>query len=932
MTLIQNTPVSKDVSQKFIGRADALDAFYRRFAYRHMKNGIYYYGDGGLGKTWILRKILLDSRNDPIRTVTDIVDFFDTQNHNIRGLQATIKLRLQNAEAFDPYDQALLRLMAARSRGEVMHSSAIANLEARVDSLFIECCKEAIISREVVMLFDTFERVQQQYVGRWLLREFFPRVRSLIVVVAGRPIPTPAQMPDNFVSHKLTGIELRDATGYIQRSIPTISKDEADIIWSHTDGVPLLIDLILDLPGSKREHFLVELNRLQKGELVQNTPNLKRALVGQFALPTNLNKVIWAMAYLRRRFDIQMLRYLVEKVKWLPDDYNAVFDEIRQFIYVKEYPEHQNHLLHDVVQEMVAEYILKEVTDPWQEMQAPLYDLIVNHYYPETMETADAQLAHQLQAEQLGYVLDTDPITGLDQYKTYRNDIEITHDYDFEELLWGEIREHLAYFESKGYEVCLERGRWLQKHSVFKKAEEHYRQMVSLFEEQPIEIRQSLGFVLMRLGEIQEARTVFMESRALVKKDDYETISMIDNNLGQAARVQGEWDLALEYYARSFRAATLARNQARMASVYINRGYLYSMQGLYANGIEQCEHALGLLASLPGIQENIQRMIYAKMNLGTSYRHSGDFLVAAQNYEESLKLANQNENREAICGILQHLGINEHLRGREARRRHEDLTMACKSQLQAWQYLTEALEIAQESNWRNAIGTGLNRLAKVYREIHRLNDMPSNLIEAPGPSKALQELQSQATTYEMPFEVEFENDLITGSYFVDLSWLAKAERLFEVSALIADERNDFHLALDSLIEVARTLEEIGLENKVPTVIRRIERVKGYDYQERLFAAMSVIILGDLEFKKQNFEVALERYKEGYVAIAKETGYAAYLLNDRMRDLEWRLREMPLQTLFEWCDALENEWLKHSLLSTRPTMVDLLERVRIEALA
>lgn len=67
MTEINEIQVSEAVRQRFVGRSEALAKFYLRFAYRHMKNGIYYRGRGGLGKTWILKKILLD--NQGIRPV-----------------------------------------------------------------------------------------------------------------------------------------------------------------------------------------------------------------------------------------------------------------------------------------------------------------------------------------------------------------------------------------------------------------------------------------------------------------------------------------------------------------------------------------------------------------------------------------------------------------------------------------------------------------------------------------------------------------------------------------------------------------------------------------------------------------------------------------------------------------------------------------------
>lgn len=919
------------LAQRFVGRDEALSVFYMRFAYRHMKNGVYYYGGGGLGKTWILKKILLDNQDDPTRVVTDVIDFFDTQNHSIRGLQTTIRSRLQAPEAFRPYDVILERLNAARLEGDAVHSSAIASLESRANSLFIECCQQAVLGREFILLFDTFERVQQRHVGQWLLQEFLPQVRNLIVAIAGRPDPVPARMPDNVVSYELKGLNLEETREYIHRHLPEASEEVVQSIWKRTGGAPLIIDLILDLPMPVRGRFVTELSKLKDDKQVQDSPELQRGLVGRFSRPDRRNKVIWAMAYLKRRFDVQMLKYIVENGEWFQlGEYGEIFEELGQSVYVKESPERQTHLLHDEVQRMVAEYLLEEAIDPWREMREPLYNLIVNHYYPEVTATADSDLARQLQAEQLGYILDRDPVAGLERYEAYRREVEDTHDYDFEELLWGEVREHLDEFEDRGYQVCHERGEWLRKRSLFQKAGDHYRQMVPRFEEHQVGSRQALGFVLMRQGEVAEARAVFEGSRELVGEDDHKAIAKIENNLGQTERIAGQWHQALEHYAHSLRAATLAHDVPMMVSVYTNRSFLYSLQGLYSHAKQQCKRAIQLLDSLPSAQENVQRAIYAWMNLGTAYRYSSDYSSAAQHYEKSLELARKNENLEAVCDALQHMGINEHLRGRALRRKQEDLTTACKHQLQAWQQLTEALEMARESDWRRAIASGLHRLAHVYREVHRLQNLSGESI-ARGFARALRALQRAAQAFQMPFGIEYEHELLMPGGFAHLSWLERAAQLFEVSALVADEVNDFRGSLDSLTEFAYLLLELNHFEQVPIVLRRIERIKGYDYQEELFAAISEIALGSLCFEQGKYDDALEKYGPSYAKIAKLSGYASYLLDGRLRNLTWRFSQLSPEVVLQWCDTLEEEWLEESISTVRPDMLDLIERVRFEAL-
>ena len=582
-------------------KESALSNFSQVRSYRHMRNGVYYYSSGGLGKTWLLRKILLDSQNDPRVVAAGIIDFFDPQNHSVRGLQSTIMSRLCAPEAFQPYDEILHYLDESRAQVRTMHLGEISRLESRANKLFIECCQRAVTGQQVILLFDTFELVQQMYVGRWFLQEFLPNVIGLCVAIAGRPVPAPATMPANIASYELESLSLADVKEYIGRYLPEASEETIHSIWERTGGTPLLINLILDLPMPNREQFIAEMNKLESGIRIQDSPVLRRALVGQFAIPNKRNRIVWAMAYLNRRFDVKMLKYIIENAEaWFsPGDYKEVYEELRRSIYIKDYPDLQVQLLSDEVQRLVAEYVLDEAVDPWKEMKNSIYDLIVNHYYPNAIAQADPELGRELMAERLGYILDGNATGGLRKYTAFRGEIDKTHDYDFEELLWSEVDKHLDRFgEDERYQVCLERVQWLHMHSLYQKAETFSRQMVAQFPKHPFETRQFLGYMLMRQGKLAEAKQIFQRSRSSIRDDDFGAITMIENTLGQVAQMSGSWDEALSHFAQSIRSATLAGDYLNLAIAYINRGYLYSEQGLYDDAKQQCRQAIKLLDSL----------------------------------------------------------------------------------------------------------------------------------------------------------------------------------------------------------------------------------------------------------------------------------------------------------------------------------------------
>ncbi len=114
MSEMNISPIFSTVEQRFIGRKEALDHFYSCFTQRETFNGVYYHGRGGVGKTWILRKILLDTRKKHTCHVPDIIDFFDTKNGSLLGLQDTICRRLDMPHIFEPYDHERRNLESLR--------------------------------------------------------------------------------------------------------------------------------------------------------------------------------------------------------------------------------------------------------------------------------------------------------------------------------------------------------------------------------------------------------------------------------------------------------------------------------------------------------------------------------------------------------------------------------------------------------------------------------------------------------------------------------------------------------------------------------------------------------------------------------------------------------------------------------------------------
>jgi tetratricopeptide (TPR) repeat protein len=733
----------------------------------------------------------------------------------------------------------------------------------------------------------------------------------------------------------------------------------------------LLLNLIIDLKDA-RPQFIERLKALPYKRQIKDEERLQRELVKQFAQPDRLdqmktNRLFWAMAYLHRRFDISVLRYILKHSSWFRGDiYETLYQQLQTSLYVKEHPEQEQHLLHDEVRRMIQQYILEEL-DPARDMRDEIYHLTVDGYYPQTIRQATAkgdseQLVRQLLAERFGYNLDRvlhaprhkqpeHHAQVLKMYTALQQEIETAYDYAFEELLWAEMRDYLKAIETldqvakRG--VFLERADFLHRHSLWRKAEEHYRQMLEYFPEHQVSTLKSLGFALLRQGKLVGAEDKLKQSLREVPRDDLDSIGSIENLLGQVKRAAGRWDGALEHYRVTVRQATEVGDDQLLAAAYLNRAYVWALQGYYKDAREQCGFAIELLNKMSVDKEQNQLAIYAYMNLGSAYRYEREYERADEAYRESVRRARQANDREALGEALQHLGINQHLWGREGRREllesatcvapvskeqssscQQALVAASARQYEAWTNLTEALGMAQEAHRFTVLASACHRLAKVYREVWRIEKLIADSEGALLAPEALQTLKKRASNYALPIEVSYESQLLSPKPFEKLDWMNKTLRLFNLSELIADEVNDIHRALDALTEMARLLFELERAEDLYDVLNSVEMLSGYDYQRDLFNAMNRIAWGDYNFLLGKHEDALRRYKEAYPAVARESGYANYLLADRLRDLQWRFERLPTKVARRWVNELEDAWEERLRRNEQwPRMLSFLESER-----
>ena len=922
----------------FVGRKSELDTF--KSCLGTAQNGVYYYGDGGIGKTQLLKRIISLSKKELGLKTSSLIDFFSTRNHSVEGLQNTIMEQIDAPQHFQEIAELRQQLQAAQSQSPHTLPGLAASLQRRIEVLFSSCCNEAAKDTPIVLVFDSFEYVQERDVGHWLLRDFLPTLEpshhnGLIIVLAGRPKPLPADTPVSIMKHPLSGLGQQDVIDYVER-IGLSWREDLMSLYLGTQGNPLLIELI-------RWRGRPELmrNRQKLEAIIGNPEIMAREIFDEVAKPTPLNRVLWAMATLKRRFDFTMLKYLVNTMRWIGKgaDYDTIRKSLHTLPFVKSGENGTSHLLHDEAIEPIA-IVFNGITG-LASLKDELFEHIVQGYYPEQIKSTKSQSEQAyLRVEQFGYILDRDWDKGLALFRAYREDVKQRSDYDFEELLWGEFYEYLVDQQRNGklsneaVNLMLERSGWLFANGLHSKREHLARliyQLPYIETEKRMDASMALGFALMRQGKLNEAEKYQRKALGMAQQLKSDTwIAVAENNLGQLMAMIGRHDEAVELYWNSLKSYRSFDNPDRIAAVYSARGASLAMIGQYDRALEHCFYALRILDKYP----HALRKVHALRNIGKVYQLTGNYQASISHLSKALRITEEENFFELKAEILHDLSRSSHLHGRHAREENQNFSVACSNQSRAINALLTSLEKARYLYHRPIISRGLIQFAHIIEEITRLNVIAnaesvsysddSTNVSIP----MLQVLISQAQTTQIPEDIYWLQrglEHFPQQHFTDLTLKQKVVRLFELGVLEAAAASQFNLEIEGWAELARVLLELHLFEEVEKAIGRIKQIRPGVHDDRTLLALGTLVQADLAFDRGDMNGALLRYAQGVPSLANARGYVVELINTRIDELFKRIRSMTnTNTAIEWCESLQAAWIDAYVGDTMPTVVERIQ--------
>lgn len=389
----------------FVGRDDELNEF-RTILNNESREPrtIFIKGDGGIGKTALLREMLKIARqqagvltlDSPDSTGEDysgaIIDFFDTDNRYEEGVQQTLiqLFGAENAESFAPFNQ----------------------LNRRSPREFHRCLTQICQEQKLVLAFDTFELVKGEPVAEWLFSQTTDGllVPGLICIIAGRETPD-QDMPNTTLS--LAGLNSDQAWEFYRRvpqvEVDVIGLEDAEFpspapesnptppdfiqaLVQKTGGHPLLLGLAFTwlkqgmwsreaIEPLSVEEFEAKLMEQPREWGDQGLLQIEGRNYGQAVY-----QAIVCMGYLHRRFNQKIFERLIEWGFINFDDPNTVEelqhlrDSLMKFFFVK-VRQGGEMQLHDELQRLVITHLWHfediEKKERLQRQTLELYDALI---------------------------------------------------------------------------------------------------------------------------------------------------------------------------------------------------------------------------------------------------------------------------------------------------------------------------------------------------------------------------------------------------------------------------------------------------------------------------------------------------------------------------------------------------------------------------
>ncbi len=395
------------------------------------------------------------------------------------------------------------------------------------------------------------------------------------------------------------------------------------------------------------------------------------------------------------------------------------------------------------------------------------------------------------------------------------------------------------------------------------------------------------GYGCKRLGNFSCARDAYEKAREVYlqfKKEDFAIAHYIYSELGNLYTRLGDYERALYYLERTYRARAKEKQYSKAAETLNDIGIIYQSLGRFNKAVNSCMKGL----QLPKVEPLSQSML--QVNLGLAYLHQGKLQACRKYSNEAIRQLEQLKNgRQTRQAMLYKASALENL----ARSYEGSLQPA-----QALRYYKKSLQTLEEvygTTQRREIAKVLVRIARVQLSLKWTGKAMQSLLSATnallpnwlfGQNEALpspDELYAE-NTFQAIFEAQanaFEQKYRQNGSLDDLE---KALRCFELMDIVGQMLwSHYWFESDKRIQLHGTVQ--GLEKAMQLGFELYSKAPSKPLMRRLFA------LCERGKNRLLLESLLDPLKPANASLSDGLQHAVRQLADQMVLLEKQLFDL-----------------------------------------
>lgn len=586
----------------FSGREEELEEFKSFIRGKRKYRVLFIHGAGGIGKTWLLRKMMEIAPKEKIPdllVVNELIDMYSTANHSVDGVWERLIVLLESAlggKVFDDYRRSQHELETGIR--EHFQEETLSIMRHNLQQAFLEDCRKLSKNKKVVVFFDTFERVQRDQVGSWVLVELLRNLPNLIFVVASRE----AWGGNTYVhSHQLVGFSPDEAQEYFgKRGWGDTDREVLNVIREKAFGHPLRIELAVKYLPADLLQNIEKLRGFSNNEfdeaLVAPLRRVGEGLLATTELDVALHHTIRFLAHFNRRFNADLLRSFVKQGHadlrgFSPED--VVEKLSREFFFVKTRPDGFIQL-HDEMERLVNQYLWTDL-DPRGDKRCELAH-IACEWYDEQIKQAGGEdtTIDDLMAEKLIYLFDLELEKASDLLNTYDYESFVLNN-----LLVVEFKpEKLKTAPPKiRYRFAADLGDRARRVHLYERGQEYWKIAleVARHDDDPDRIVDALvglhncTYPL----DLDESLRILQDASDLCKRSEAKRAKVLYEIGFTYSRMQ-DMEQALRLYSQAKDAAAANKDRVLMPTILNDMGYAHVFIGQYKRAGYLVKSALDL--------------------------------------------------------------------------------------------------------------------------------------------------------------------------------------------------------------------------------------------------------------------------------------------------------------------------------------------------